>query len=82
MPTRHIMTLQSPFQIAVVRHRNEKRRTPKCPPFVSRWPSPLDYSCAGSGSMVFASTGTCTSSLNGVVIMNTRITGKASMKLK
>jgi len=32
--------------------------------------------------MVFASTGTCTSSLHGVVIMNTRMTGKASMKLK
>lgn len=40
------------------------------------------YSCAGNGSIVFTSTGTCTSSLQGVVIMNTRMTGKASMKLK
>lgn len=37
------------------------------------------YSCAGSGSIVRGSTGTCTSSRAGVVIMNTRITGKASM---
>jgi hypothetical protein len=40
------------------------------------------YSWAGSGSIVRASTGTCTSSLLAVVIMKTRITGKASMKLK
>lgn len=41
--------------------------------------APTVYSCAGSGSMVRASTGTCTSSRHGVVIMNTRITGKAFM---
>ncbi len=51
-----------------------------CPPRL--YGARRGYSCAGSGSMVFASTGTCTSSLNGVVIMNTRILGKASMKLK
>ena len=44
-------------------------------------PGGIAYSCAGSGSIVRASTGTCTSSRNGEVIMNTRIAGKASMKL-
>ena len=38
------------------------------------------YSCAGSGSIVSGSTGTCTSSRKGDVIMTTRIRGKALMK--
>ncbi len=37
------------------------------------------YSCAGSGSIVFAFTGTCTSSRYGDVMRTTRIRGKASM---
>jgi four helix bundle protein len=37
------------------------------------------YSCAGSGSIVSGSHGTCTSSRNSEVIRKTRILGKASM---
>ncbi len=39
----------------------------------------LAYSCAGSGSIVFGITGTCTSSRYGDVIRKTRMRGKASM---
>ncbi len=41
--------------------------------------APPDYSCAGNGSIVSASTGTWTSSRYGEVILKTCAFGKASM---
>ena len=62
--------------------KQEGRAPTRRPPLLFRTgfrPPRGTYSCAGIGSIVRGSTGTCTSSRKGDVIMKTRIFGKASM---
>ena len=62
--------------------RDASRGFSLSPSPVSRLPLPGLYSCAGSGSMVFGSTGTWISSRYLDVSMNTRMRGKAFMNAR